>query len=42
MCTYMMGRRAGEVLDRALGYIRKHRDAWLHRREVLDWYVANG
>ena len=30
-------------LDRALAYIRKHKDAWVcTAEEILDWYVENG
>jgi len=41
---YMMGApHRLKHLDRALGYIRKHKDAWVATaEEILDWYVANG
>ncbi len=41
---YMMGApHRLKHLDRALGYIRKHKDAWVcTAEEILDWYVANG
>jgi hypothetical protein len=30
-------------LDRALAYIRKHKDAWIcTAEEILDWYTENG
>jgi allantoinase len=41
---YMMGApHRLKHLDRALSYIRKHKDAWVcTAEEILDWYVANG
>ena len=41
---YMMGApHRLKHLDRALGYIRKHKDAWVcTAEEILDWYTANG
>jgi allantoinase len=41
---YMMGApHRLKHLDRALGYIRQHKDAWVcTAEEILDWYVANG
>lgn len=41
---YMMGApHRVKFLDRALAYIRQHKDAWVCTAEdILDWYVANG
>jgi len=41
---YMMGApHRVKHLDRALGYIRQHKDAWFcTAEEILDWYTANG
>ena len=41
---YMMGApHRLKYLDRALGYIRQHKDAWIcTAEEILDWYTANG
>ena len=41
---YMMGApHRLKHLDRALAYIRQHKDAWVcTAEEILDWYVANG
>jgi hypothetical protein len=30
-------------LDKALSYIRQHKDAWVcTAEEILDWYTAHG
>jgi len=41
---YMMGSpQRVKHLDRALGYIRRHEDAWIATgAEIADWYIANG
>ena len=41
---YMMGApHRLKHLDRALAYIRQHKDAWIcTAEEILDWYTANG
>jgi peptidoglycan/xylan/chitin deacetylase (PgdA/CDA1 family) len=41
---YMMGApHRLKHLDRALAYIRKHKDAWIcTAEEILDWYTENG
>lgn len=41
---YMMGApHRLKYLDRALGYIRQHKDVWIcTAEEILDWYTANG
>jgi hypothetical protein len=41
---YMMGApHRLKYLDRALAYIREHKDAWIcTAEEILDWYTANG
>ena len=41
---YMMGApHRLKHLDKALGYIRQHKDAWIcTAEEILDWYTENG
>ncbi len=41
---YMMGApHRLKYLDKALAYIRQHKDAWIcTAEEILDWYVETG